>query len=99
MGMPRSSPYWKKSQKAGLTREVENLPDQRATVPAEIDMARYQNARRANQVPRTFVNRAERTASTASYIPPAARSLERSLSQAKPAVVIPCHRRRLSLKE
>jgi len=85
--MPRSSPYWKKSQKAGLTREVENLPDQRATVPAEIDMARYTNARRANQVPRTLLDRAEtlpRKAST-SYLPPAARA--QALVQAQPAVI------------
>merc|ERR1711900_139899 len=33
--MARNSPHWKKSQKAGLTREVTALPDQRATVPAE----------------------------------------------------------------
>merc|ERR1711964_505516 len=64
--MPRNSPHWMKSQKAGLTREVVSLPDQRATVPAEIDMARYQNARRANQVPRKLSSfaRPERKFST-----------------------------------
>jgi hypothetical protein len=49
--MPRGSPHWKKAQKAGLTREVTDDTDQRRTVPAEIDMARYQNARSAQQIP------------------------------------------------
>lgn len=49
--MPAGSPHWKKSQKAGLTREVTAELDQRRTVPAEIDMARYVNARNARQVP------------------------------------------------
>lgn len=39
--MPRNSPHWKKAQKAGLTRQVTSPVDQRATVPAEIDMSRY----------------------------------------------------------
>jgi len=49
--MPRNSPHWKKAQKAGLTREVTSEADQRHTVPAEIDMARYQNACSAKQIP------------------------------------------------
>lgn len=76
--MPRNSPFWKKSQKAGLTRDVTNELDQRATVPAEIDMARYQNARRGNQVPRAFP-RAERK--------PSMRSLTRAVSETVPAVI------------
>merc|ERR1711964_700594 len=39
--MPRNSPHWKKSQKAGLTRPVTNPVDLVQTVPAEIDMSRY----------------------------------------------------------
>lgn len=83
--MPRNSPHWKKSQKAGLTREVTALPDQRATVPAEIDMARYVNARRANQVPRAFpmqrnATLPERKGSTFSIRP-------ELRAQAKPAVI------------
>jgi len=72
--MPRNSPFWKKSQKAGLTRDVTNEQDQRATVPAEINMARYQNARRSNQVPRNF-SRPERKGSM--------RSLKSSLTRAE----------------
>lgn len=52
--MPRNSPHWKKSQKAGLTRQVTSPIDQRQTVPAEIDMSRYApNSARAPRDSRT----------------------------------------------
>merc|ERR1711964_963146 len=79
--MPRNSPHWMKSQKAGITRDVTSLPDQRATVPAEIDMARYVNARRANQVPRAFPGPSRST------LPIRKASTVSVRSQVKPAVI------------
>lgn len=55
--MPRGSPHWKKAQKAGLTREVTTEIDQRRTVPAEIDMARYQAVRRPTQPRKLTIER------------------------------------------
>jgi hypothetical protein len=49
--LPRNSPHWKKAQKTGLTRQVTSPVDQRATVPAEIDMSRY--APKPKPIPRT----------------------------------------------
>jgi hypothetical protein len=42
--MPRNSPYWKKNQKAGLTRAVSVDPTLYHTVPAEVNMARYSSS-------------------------------------------------------
>jgi len=86
--MPRNSPHWMKSQKAGITREVKNEPNQRATVPAEIDMARYTNSLRANQVPRTLADLSltSRSRTSSRAVPSMTSSLERSVTA--PAVVV-----------
>lgn len=96
--MPRNSPHWKKSQKAGLTRQVTTPVDHIQTVPAEIDMSRYQpKAKPAKPVvPSRMIQTmpsfptAVKRGSTASHHRPALDAL-RSMPEAstvQPAVVV-----------
>jgi len=87
--MPRNSPHWKKAQKAGLTREVTSELDQRRTVPAEIDMARYASAPTARQVPKELPTVVVSPAITRSLPTPSPLPKGQILAQTVPHSVVP----------